>query len=128
MRVYEISRDDEALREAKRRISSRDWQALMTHSTSLYLLESTQPLAVFGLMPLALLSNVAYLWFLPYQDEVSQRDLRQGRRLAWQFFESCPWELHAECDKGSLRDQRFARWCGFRPIGESSDRILYKWS
>lgn len=86
------------------------------------------PYGVIGLMPGSLISPETVLWFSMFKDVTPSRaQLRQGRKLLRGFFyKKAPMKFKAEIFVGDEVGARFAKFCGFTPIQNLDDRIIYE--
>jgi hypothetical protein len=99
----------------------------MTFSYYFFALDG-KPLAVLGLMSGGLVVKAVALWLTPLQKTYTREELVAALHFGPQFLRSLPWDIYAEVDPTSKRNNRFVRAFGFKFQGLEHGRQIYKWS
>jgi hypothetical protein len=104
-------------------------QAVLAATSRYFIWEVDGEIAAIGgeILPDAV-GNRVYLWLSLSQKRFSLPVIRQGLSLVKQYLSSLPWVPYAECAFNASRNEKFLLSCGFRPIINLDDRILYRWS
>ena len=103
--------------------------SFLEHSQEKFLaIDGDKTLAFCGTFAQSLVGNLIYWWIVPLRKEFTRGKLRELRDEINRHLAKRSEQQRAEASVNNMVDQRFLRFCGFKEIYRSEERVTYEWS